>query len=149
MPPVTRATSSFASAQPVGTGIWGAWNASSFAIPASAQAHGHLALALDFLQWASVSRNEIPVSLENGLLPIDQGYHPQDSFHALFDNLIKHPSMQFAAEATLGPEWLKDRIATQQAYLTGQESLQQAMADIQRYTDQAADRMVTIYHLPH
>ena len=68
-----------------------------------------------------------------------------ESTHLFYD-LIQHPSMQFVAEATLGPEWLKSRIATQQAYITGQETLQQAMADMERYTDQAADKIVKIYH---
>ena len=55
--------------------------------------------------------------------------------------------MQFAAEATLGPEWLKERISTMQNYLLGMESLSQAMSDMQRYTNQAADNLIKIYHL--
>ena len=51
------------------------------------------------------------------------------------------------AEATFGPEWLVDRIRVQQQYLIGSESLDQAMADMQRYTDAAADRMIKQFKL--
>jgi ABC-type glycerol-3-phosphate transport system substrate-binding protein len=146
MPQITPASSRFATPAQKNVGIWGAWNADAFSIPVTTKSRGHLNLALDFLHWITAPQNDVPVCLENGYLPVVKGWHAADPYNALFYDLIQHPSMQFVAEATLGPEWLKSRIATQQAYITGQESLQQAMADMQRYTDQAADKIVKIYH---
>jgi ABC-type glycerol-3-phosphate transport system substrate-binding protein len=145
-PQVTPASSSYATPGEKGVGIWGAWNAGSWAIPATTKTRGHLALALDFLQWFTAPQNVIPANLESGAIPDATGWQPTDPFYRLFGDLINHPTMQFAAEATLGTEWLKDRIAVQQKYILGMESLGQAMAEMQRYTDQAADRIIKIYH---
>jgi ABC-type glycerol-3-phosphate transport system substrate-binding protein len=151
MPAVTSASSSFATPGQKGAGIWGAWNADAWAVPVSTQKNGHLNATLDFLHWITAPQNEIPVDLDSGMVPTVKGWDPHGKglpfFYAHFNDLLKHPSIQFVAEATLGPEWLTKRIATQQAYITGMESLQQAMADMQRYTDQAADHMIKIYHL--
>jgi len=147
MPQITPASSPLAGSGEKPIGIWGPWNSYAFGVPRVAAQRGHLALAIDFLRWISAPRNEVPVVLENSQLPVVKGYQPGDTFTRLFYDILQHPTMQFASEATLGPEWLKDRIATQQAYLTGQESLDQAMVDMQRYTTQAADRLIKIYHL--
>lgn len=147
MPRITTASSKFASDAQPGVGIWGAWNAVSYGIPVATQKRGHLALALDFLQWITAPQNDVPVTLEGSNFPVTKGYQPSGDFNSTFYSQIKHPTMQFAAEATLGPEWLRDRIATQQNYILGVESLQQAMADMQRYTDQAVAKVSKIYHL--
>ncbi len=149
MPQVTPASSRYATSAEKPTGIWGAWNAVAWGVPTSTKQHGNLALALDFLQYITAPSNDVPVALENSYLPIVNGYRPnsRDTFSSTFYDLLTHPSMQFASEATLGPEWLKERIATQQAYISGQESLNQAMTDMQRYTDQAADRLIKLYNL--
>jgi len=149
MPQITPVSSRFATAAYKPAGIWGAWNAFAYGVPATTKQHGNLPLALDFLQFITAPQNDVPVAIEDANLPVVKDYKPnsRDAFSNTFYDLLNHPSMQFASEATLGPEWLKERIATQQAYISGQETLSQAMADMQRYTDQAADRMIKIYHL--
>jgi hypothetical protein len=79
-------------------------------------------------------------------IPSAKGYQPSGPLFETVDYLVTHPTMQFAAEVTLGPEWLTKRIATMQAYITGMESLDQAMKDMQLYTDQAAAHMVKVFH---
>jgi hypothetical protein len=106
-----------------------------------------LILPLDFLQYLSSPRVSAPVAAEVGTIPTYKGFKPPDPGTALINDLVTHPTINGTAEATLGPEWLKDRIATMQAYLTGQETLDQALADMQRYTDQAANCISQIYHL--
>jgi ABC-type glycerol-3-phosphate transport system substrate-binding protein len=146
-PQITPASSSFATPGAKGVGIWGAWNAIALGIPVATQKRGNLALALDFMRFATAPQNNIPIALDIGNFPVVKGYKPEGAFNTLFYDLLKHPTMQFAAEATLGPEWLNNRIAVQQQYILGMESLDQAMTDMQRYTNQAADRMVKLYHL--
>jgi ABC-type glycerol-3-phosphate transport system substrate-binding protein len=147
MPQVTRASSTFATPGQKGVGIWGAWNAIAWGIPVSTKSNGHLDLALDFLKYITAPQNDVPVTLANGNLPTTRGFTPTDPITKTFVNLIKHPTMQFAAEASLGPTWLRNRINTQQAYISGLESLSQAMSDMQRYTDQAADQAIKTYKL--
>jgi ABC-type glycerol-3-phosphate transport system substrate-binding protein len=144
-PPLTSASSTFATGH-ANTGIWGAWDGDTFAVPATAKTNGHLALALDFLQWITTPQNDVAVAPENGLMPVTVGYKPADATSAILADLLHHPTMQFAAEATLGPEWLQKRIAVMQSYVLGMESLSQAMSDMQRYTDQAADQIIKMYH---
>lgn len=146
MPEVTTTSTPLATPND-GVGIWGAWNGIAWGIPASTVKQGHLALALDFLHYITAPQNEVPEDLAMGYLPVTTGFTPDGAYNTAVYYLLKHPTMQFAAEATLGPEWLKERIATQQNYILGMESLQQAMADMQRYTDQAADQMIKLYHL--
>jgi ABC-type glycerol-3-phosphate transport system substrate-binding protein len=145
-PQIMARDSKFAGNGPKNVGIWGAWNANSFAIPVTTKNNGHLPLALDFLMWVTAPQNDIPAATEAGYLPIASTYKAPDSVHAAFSDVLQHPTMQFAAEATLGPEWLKERISTMQNYLLGMESLSQAMSDMQRYTDQAANTLIKLYH---
>ncbi|HZS92037.1 MAG TPA: extracellular solute-binding protein [Chloroflexota bacterium] len=141
-PQITGATSSFATPGKKGVGIWGAWNAIAWGVPVTTQKRGNLPLAIDFLKWVTAPKNQIAVDHEQGLLPTVKDYTPANDFEKLFVSQYKHPTMQFAAEATFGPEWLTDRIRVQQQYIIGSETLDQAMADMQRYTDAAADRMI-------
>jgi ABC-type glycerol-3-phosphate transport system substrate-binding protein len=147
MPEVTSATTPLATPNNR-VGIWGAWNADAWSIPVTTKTRGHLALALDFLHWITTSHVEIPVDLAGGLVPTVADYHPTGLYKLYFD-VLTHPSMQFAAEATLGPEWLRNRIAMQQAYITGMQSLDQTMSQMQRFTDDAASRIAKIYHLSY
>lgn len=159
MPQVTAASSKFATPGEKGVGIWGAWNADAWAIPVSTRTRGQdrLNAVIDFLHWISAPGNEGPVDLDGAQIPVYKGWDPRGSdvpkypgnpdYFSQFLYLLQHPTMQFPAEATLGPEWLTKRIATQQAYITGMESLPMAMGDMQRYTDQAADKMIKIYNL--
>ena len=145
MPPITTATTPLATPNNR-VGIWGAWNADAWAVPVTTKTRGHLALALDFLHWATTPHVEVPVDLAGGMVPTVADYRPTGRLKHFYD-LLTHPTMQFAAEATLGPEWLKNRIAMQQAYITGMQSLDQTMTQMQRFTDQAADRIAKVYHL--
>jgi ABC-type glycerol-3-phosphate transport system substrate-binding protein len=146
-PQITSASSAFAGNSHKNVGLWGAWNADAFSVPITTKDNGHLALALDFLQYITAPDNDIAIVNEDGYTPVASTYKPADAVQAVFADLLRHPTMQFAAEATLGPEWLKERISTMQSYLLGMESLSQAMSDMQRYTNQAADNLVKIYHL--
>ena len=118
-PALTSASSKFATGH-ANTGLWGAWNANSFSIPVTTKQNGHLPLAIDFLQWITAPQNDVPVAQEAGYMPVTVGYKAADPAHALFSDVLKHPTEQFAAEATLGTEWLKNRIAVMQNYLLGQ-----------------------------
>ncbi len=145
-PQVTSASSSFATPGEKGVGAWGTWNATGMGIPVTTQKNGHLALALDFLQYLSSPPIAGPLSGELGTFPVYKGFKPSDPVTSVIYDLTTHPTIQGAAEATLGPEWLKDRIATEQAYILGEISLSQAMSDMQTYTDQAAAEISKIYH---
>jgi ABC-type glycerol-3-phosphate transport system substrate-binding protein len=139
-PWVTRASSSFASPTPPNYGIWGAWNADSWGIPTAAQKRGHLQMALDFVYFITAPKYAVPISLDNGFTPVIKGYTPTDPIHRFFGDVLQHPIMQGAAEATLGEQFLRDRIGVMQGYITGVYSLQQAMQAMQQAIDRAAAR---------
>jgi ABC-type glycerol-3-phosphate transport system substrate-binding protein len=143
-PWVTRASSRYASSTRPGYGIWGSWNADSWGIPAATEKRGHLAMALDFIDWVTAPKNEIPVALENGFTPTASGYTPSDPIHKTFADILQHPIMQGPAEATLGEQFLRDRIAAMQGYITGVYSLPQAMQLMQQAIDKAAARATKI-----
>ena len=145
-PQITSASSSFATPGTKGVGAWGTWNATGMGIPVTTERNGHLALALDFLQYLSSPRIAKPLSAELGTFPAYKGFTPSDPTTSVIYDLTTHPAIEGAAEATLGPEWLKERIAVQQEYILGELSLGQAMSDMQKYTDQAAAQISKVYH---
>lgn len=152
-PQITPATTSFATPGVKPVGLWGSWNGYPWGITQTAQKDGHLKLAIDFLQWISAPQNAVPGGVQEGLAPVVKGYDPPmgttigDQVDQLTYDLLTHPNPLAATEVSLGPQWEKQRIATEQNYVLGVETLSQAMADMQRYTDQAADNAIKLYHL--
>lgn len=143
-PWVTSASSRYASPTPPGYGIWGAWNADSWGIPAATAKRGHLAMALDFINWVTAPKNEIPVALENGFTPTARRYTPSNPIQKTFATILQHPIMQGPAEATLGEQFLRDRIAAMQGYVTGVYSLPQTMQLMQQALTKAAAQATKI-----
>jgi len=139
-PWVTKASSSFASPTQPGYGLWGAWNADSWGIPTAAVKRGHLQMALDFIYFITAPKNAVPVALDNGFTPVVKGYVATDPIQKFFGDVLQHPVMQGAAEATLGEQFLRDRIGVMQGYITGIYSLSQAMQQMQQAIDRAATR---------
>jgi len=148
-PQVTPASSNFATPGVKGVGIWGADNGYPWAVPAVSAKRGTTQVAVDFIRWFTAPQNNVPISLQNGVIPITKGWAPDssDQLNTFAYDLINHPTMQFAAEVALGLQWIDERVKVQQQYITGAETLSQAMADMQRYTNQAADNAITLYHL--
>lgn len=148
-PQVTPASSTFATPGEKGVGIWGADNGYPWCVPTVTSKRGTTALAVDFIRWFTAPQNNVPISLQNGVIPITKGWAPRAS-DAVSTNayyLINHPTMQGSAEVALGLQWIDQRVKVQQQYLTGAETLSQAMSDMQRYTDAAADGAISLYHL--
>jgi ABC-type glycerol-3-phosphate transport system substrate-binding protein len=139
-PWVTKASSAFASPTPPGYGLWGAWNADSWGIPTATVKRGHLQMALDFIYYITAPKQAIPIALDNGFTPVIKGYIPTDPIHQFFADVLQHPIMQSVAEATLGEQFLRDRIGVMQGYITGVYSLSQAMQQMQAAIDRAAAR---------
>lgn len=143
-PTVTAATSRFASASQPGYGVWGAWNADSWGIPAATAKRGHLAMALDFIYWLTAPKNEIPVALENGFTPVARGYRSPDPVQQVYGDILHHPVPMAAAQAALGNGFFRDRIAAMQGYIIGVSSLQQTMQTMQASLDKWATRIAKI-----
>jgi ABC-type glycerol-3-phosphate transport system substrate-binding protein len=139
-PWVTKASSAFASPTPPGYGIWGAWNADSWGIPTTTKTRGHLQLALDFINYITAPKQAIPIALNNGFTPVIKGYMPTGPIQRFFGDILQHPVMQGAAEATLGEQFLRDRIGVMQGYITGVYSLDQAMQQMQAALNRAATK---------
>jgi ABC-type glycerol-3-phosphate transport system substrate-binding protein len=137
-PWVTKDTTPFASATQPGYGLWGAWNADSWGIPASTVKRGHLAMALDFLNFITAPKYDVPIAVDNGFTPVVKGYTPTDPVQKYFGDILAHPIMQGNAEATLGEKFLRDRIGVMQGYITGLFTLQQAMQQMQGIINTAA-----------
>lgn len=149
MPPVTSASSPFADPTAHSAGLWGANDGFDWGITASAIRHGTVALAVDFLRYITAPRHDVPLSLDNGVVPTVAGWQPApgDRSGAMVLDLLGHPTLQFSAELSLGLPWLQQRLALQQQYLTGVISLRQAMIAMQRATDRAADAAIKLYRI--
>lgn len=144
LPWVTKASSPYAADASPGYGLWGAWNCDSWGIPTATKKRGHLAMALDFIYWMTTPKNDVPISLENGFTPTARGYVSNDPVQKFFGDVLHHPIMQGQAEATLGEQFLRDRISAMQGYITGVYSLQQTMQLMQQAIDKAAARATQI-----
>lgn len=143
-PWITAASSKFASATQPDYGVWGAWNADSWGVPAATQKRGHLQMALDFIYWLTAPKNEVPAALENGFTPVAKGYVSPDPVQRSYGDILQHPVPIAASLAALGNGFFRDRISAMQGYLIGVSSLQQTMQTMQTSLDKWAARIAKI-----
>jgi ABC-type glycerol-3-phosphate transport system substrate-binding protein len=146
-PQITPASSKYATPGFKGTGVWATWNATPWAVPAVAAKRPMWPATLDFLHYLTAPKQEQIIDNAAGYIatyvgavknipPLLKPYYP----------ITIHPVMAFAAEAALGPEFLKDRIAAQQAYLGGGQDLNTTMSQMQTAMDAAYQRTVKLYN---
>jgi hypothetical protein len=95
-------------------------------------------LALDFMYYITAPKLEVPITLDNGFTPVANNYKPATTIQKFFGDVLQHPVMQGAAEATLGEQFLRDRIGVMQGYITGVYSLDQAMQQMKSALTRAA-----------
>jgi raffinose/stachyose/melibiose transport system substrate-binding protein len=147
-PQITPASSKYATPGFKGTGVWSAWNAASWAVPAVAAKRPMWPATLDFLHYITAPKQEQTIDNAAGLLATYAGAdrHTPALLKPFYDITI-HPTMAFAAEAALGTKFLRDRISAQQAYLGGSQDLNATMAQMQAAIDEAAQSATKLYHL--
>jgi len=147
-PQITKASSSFATPGVKGTGMWSAWNAANWGVPAAAAKRPMWPATLDFLHFITAPKQEQTIDDAAGLLATYAGADKHTpTLLKPFYQITVHPTMAFAAEAALGTKFLSDRISAQQGYLGGAQDLNATMAQMQGAIDQAARSMTKLYHI--
>lgn len=144
MPSITPDVSRFATTGPQRTGGFGACCGYPWAIPASTQKRGHLALALDFLYYLSAPRNTDTFAAGSGVLSVERDAAPQPKLAAFID-AANHVSRVGVAELSMPPEFIQTRSRLLEEYVTGSLSLSQAMSQMQTEMNTDAASATKLY----
>jgi ABC-type glycerol-3-phosphate transport system substrate-binding protein len=137
VPQITPATSRFATPGLKGVGAFGACCGWPWAIPVTTQKRGHLAMAIDFIDYVSVPSNNDPFSVDSGVLSIE----PQATVPAQFVPFVyaqNHLAPTAFAELALPPAFVTARARLLLEYVSGRMSLAQAMSEMQAEMDSDA-----------
>jgi hypothetical protein len=122
MPQVTPASSRFATPGEKPVGANGACCGQPWAVPATTKKRGHLALALDFLYYLSVPRNNNRYAAANGIFSIERAAK-QPANIAAFTYAARHVSPVAVAELSMPPDFLVTRNRLVGEYVTDSLSL--------------------------
>jgi hypothetical protein len=146
-PQITPASSKYATAGFKGIGMWETWNATPWAVPAVATKRPTWPATLDFLHFITAPKQE--QTIDNAAAYLATYVGAEKNIPPLlkpFYQITIHPALAFAAEAALGPKFLRDRIDAQQAYLGGGQDLGTTMAQMQTAMDTAYQRTIKLYN---
>jgi len=146
VPQVTSASTSYATPGTKGTGTLGPNGSIPYCIPTTTVQHGHAAQAVDFIQYLLDPHNIDVVDTANTNLSAVKGGNNPARFNVFLD-ASNHPARTFSAELTLPTSFETGRAQIIQAYLTGQQSLNQAADALQKLIVSAADEAARKYHL--
>jgi len=146
LPQVTAASSHFAYPGMHGTGVYGPTGAVTFAIPNTTVKRGHLALAIDFIQYLTSVQNTDILDKTIVGLSILKGGHNDPKF-SVFTDISTHAAPMASAELTLPPSFATSRQQLLVAYLTGQKSWDSMLTAMQRNIANAGALVLTSYHL--
>lgn len=144
VPQLTSVTWAKVGSQSQGTGVWGSWNADSWAISANAASHHQLALADNFMQWVMTPKHVHQFAADFGFIPMTphesvSGSAQQVGHLNFFKNVINHQSpISEAATLVLGPAGEASQQKILQEYLDGQASLASAMSQEEATLQSAA-----------
>ena len=144
VPQLTKATWPSVSNQPQGTGVWGSWNADSWAVSADAKSHGQLPLAYNFMQWLATPQHVNQFAGDFGFIPMTRneavsGTPQQVTNLDFFKGVINHQSpVSEAATLVLGPAGEESQQKLVQEYLDNQLSLANAMTQEESVLQTAA-----------
>jgi raffinose/stachyose/melibiose transport system substrate-binding protein len=146
LPQVTAASSKFAYPGTHGTGIYGAGTAIAFAVPTSTVKHGHLAQAIDFIEYLMSYNATQVLTVSSSSTSLLKGAH-NDPAYTLFSNISAHPSPLASSEQTFPPNWSIARQQLLVGYLTGQKSWNDMLTAMQKGLDTAASAVISTFHL--
>jgi ABC-type glycerol-3-phosphate transport system substrate-binding protein len=146
LPQVTAASSKYAYPGMHGTGVYGAGTAIAFAVPNSTVKHGHLAQAIDFIEYLMSYNATQVLTVSSASTNLLKGAK-SDPAYALFSNISAHPSPLASSEQTFPPNWAISRQQLLVGYLTGQKSWNDMLAAMQKGLDSAATTVIATNHL--
>ena len=146
VPQVTSASSPLATPGMKGTGTLGPNGSIPYCIPTTTRQHGHFAQAVDFIQYLLDRQNIDVVDAVNTNLSVVKGGANPARFNTFLD-VSMHPARTFNAELTLPTSFETGRAQIIQAYLTGEQSLSQAMDALQKLIVSSANQAAQKYRL--
>lgn len=144
VPQLTKATWPQVATQYQGTGVWGSWNADSWAVSADAASHHNLPLVYNFLQWLATPQHVHEFAGDFAFVPMTRhetvtGTPQEVTDLNFFKGVINHQSpVSEAATLVLGPAGEQGQQRLIQEYLGGQLSLSSAMTQEESVLQTAA-----------
>jgi ABC-type glycerol-3-phosphate transport system substrate-binding protein len=146
LPQVTSASSKFAYPGVHGTGIFGPGTAIAFSIPTTTAKRGHLAQAIDFIEYLMSYQNTQVLTQSSASTSLLKGAH-NDPKYALYSAISAHLSPFADAEETFPPQWSVLRQQLLVDYLTSQKNWSDMLTAMQKSMDSAAAQVLASYHL--
>ena len=146
VPQVTKASSRYAYPGTHGTGVWGSSGAIAFGVPTTTAKRGHMALAIDFMEYLMSYQNTAILKVASTAYGVLKGIS-NDERYAAFENIGAHLSPLAFSEETMPPQWTVLRQQLLIDYLTGQKSWNDMLSAMQASMTSNANQVLTSYHL--
>jgi ABC-type glycerol-3-phosphate transport system substrate-binding protein len=146
VPQVTRASNRFATPGYHGTGLWGATGAVAYAVSANAVKRGHLAQAIDFIEYLMSYHNTDVLDTAITGVSVLKGAHNPPRLHVV-PEIAAHLSPFALAEQTMPPQYTTLRHQLLVDYLTAQKSWNDVLNAMQQDMDTNARQVLASLHL--